>query len=88
MHQIYSDQFGNAEEPIDLSELQKLRFMQYSTKVTWLVNFLHQLLNENTSEKIVIVSQFVDVIQKISEALGNARLAFHTCRFNRSSQCT
>lgn len=78
---MYSDQYGDLHEPIDLSELQKLKFMRHSTKVIWLSTFLKQLLGANTSDKIVIVSQFVDVILKISEVLTTSRIPFQTCKY-------
>ncbi|GAA5817786.1 hypothetical protein MFLAVUS_011342 [Mucor flavus] len=76
--EMYSDQYGDLHEPIDLSELQKLKFMRHSTKVIWLSTFLKQLLGANTSDKIVVVSQFVDVILKISEVLTASRIQFQT----------
>ncbi|KAI7903454.1 SNF2 family N-terminal domain-containing protein [Cokeromyces recurvatus] len=72
----YYDQFGNLQEPIDLNQLQKLKFIKHSTKVTWLINFLKQLLSSNSSDKIVVVSQFVDVILKIVEMLNHAHIPF------------
>jgi hypothetical protein len=84
---LNSDQFGNLQDPIDLSLLQKLKFMKHSTKVTWLVKFLKELLNTDTSEKIIVVSQFVDVIMKVGEILTNTRIPFQTCKFLSLSLC-
>ncbi|KAI7891036.1 SNF2 family N-terminal domain-containing protein [Mucor mucedo] len=76
----YYDQFGNLQDPIDLSQLQRLKLIKNSTKVLWLANFLQTLLSEDLSDKIVVVSQFVDVITKVGEVLTNARIqcqAYH-----------
>lgn len=77
---LYSDQFGNLQEPIDISQLQKLKFMKYSTKVTWLVKFLQELLNNDASDKIVVVTQFVDMIAKVEEILTNTLIPCQTCK--------
>lgn len=54
---FHSDQFGNLQDPIDLSQLQRLKLIKNSTKVTWLVTFLKQLLSADPSDKIIVVSQ-------------------------------
>lgn len=54
---IYSDQYGNLQDPIDSSQLQKLKFIKHSTKATWLVAFLKKLLSADPTDKIVVVSQ-------------------------------
>lgn len=77
---LYSDQFGNLQEPIDISQLQKLKFMKHSTKVTWLVKFLQELLNNDASDKIVVVTQFVDMIAKVEEILTNTLIPCQTCK--------
>lgn len=77
---LYSDQFGNLQEPIDISQLQKLKFMKHSTKVKWLVGLLQQLTSADPTDKIVVVSQFVDVILKVGEVLGNTNLQFQICK--------
>lgn len=77
---LYSDQFGNLQEPIDISQLQKLKFMKHSTKVTWLVKFLQELLNNDASDKIVVVTQFVDMITKVEEILTNTLIPCQTCK--------
>lgn len=43
--------------------------------------FLKELLTANSSDKIVVVSQFVDVILKISEVLTSTHIPFETCKF-------
>ncbi|KAI8972029.1 SNF2 family N-terminal domain-containing protein [Mycotypha africana] len=73
----YYDQFGNLQEPIDMSQLQRLKYIKHSTKATWLISYLRQLLASESSDKIVIVSQFVDVILKVSELLTTAKM-MHT----------
>ncbi|KAK4514639.1 alpha 1,2 mannosyltransferase [Mucor velutinosus] len=74
----YHDQYGNLQDPIDSSQLQKLKFIKHSTKATWLVSFLKELLAADPTDKIVVVSQFVDVIIKIAELLTTTRLPFAT----------
>lgn len=81
LKRMFSDQFGNLQEPIDLSQLQKLKFTKHSTKVIWLVKFLQTLLSADASDKIVVVSQFVDVITKVGEMLTNTRIPFQACKF-------
>ncbi|KAL7315859.1 hypothetical protein PS15m_005028 [Mucor circinelloides] len=74
----YHDQYGNLQDPIDSSQLQKLKFIKHSTKATWLVSFLKKLLAADPTDKIVVVSQFVDVIIKIAELLTTTKLPFAT----------
>ncbi|KAF1802733.1 SNF2 family N-terminal domain-containing protein [Mucor lusitanicus] len=74
----YHDQYGNLQDPIDSSQLQKLKFIKHSTKATWLVSFLKELLSADPTDKIVVVSQFVDVIIKIAELLTTTKLPFAT----------
>lgn len=58
MLSIYdSDQFGELDQPVDVSQLQKLKFMKHSTKVSWLVHFLKDILSSNPADKVVVVSQ-------------------------------
>lgn len=47
----------------------------------WLAKFLQSLLGADASDKIVVVSQFVDVITKVGEVLTNARIQFQACKF-------
>ncbi|CEP08705.1 hypothetical protein [Parasitella parasitica] len=65
-------------EPIDSSQLQKLKFIKHSTKATWLISFLRELLSADATDKIVVVSQFVDVIIKIAELLTTTKIPFAT----------
>ncbi|KAG2215044.1 hypothetical protein INT46_008278 [Mucor plumbeus] len=74
----YHDQYGNLQDPIDSSQLQKLKFIKHSTKATWLVAFLKKLLSADPTDKIVVVSQFVDVIIKIAELLTTTKIPFAT----------
>lgn len=60
---IYSDQYGNLQDPIDSSQLQKLKFIKHSTKATWLVAFLKKLLSADPTDKIVVVSQVKKKLQ-------------------------
>ncbi|KAI8333257.1 P-loop containing nucleoside triphosphate hydrolase protein [Choanephora cucurbitarum] len=76
--QSYYDQFGNLQEPIDLSQLQKLKFIKYSTKFNWLIRFLKELMIADPTDKIIVVSQFVDTIIKIAEMLSNIRIPYET----------
>lgn len=57
--------------------------MKHSTKVKWLVGLLQQLVNADVTDKIVVVSQFVDVILKVGDVLGNTNIQFQTCKFNK-----
>lgn len=41
----------------DLHALQKLPYMNHSTKVAWLIKFLQKTLLENKLEKVVVVTQ-------------------------------
>lgn len=56
--------------------------MKHSTKVKWLVGLLQQLVNADVTDKIVVVSQFVDVILKVGDVLGNTNIQFQTCKFD------
>ncbi|KAI8647231.1 SNF2 family N-terminal domain-containing protein [Parasitella parasitica] len=74
----YYDQYGNLQDPIDSSELQKLKFIKHSTKATWLIPFLKELLAADATDKIVVVTQFVDFITKIAELLTTSKIPFTT----------
>ncbi|KAI8073428.1 SNF2 family N-terminal domain-containing protein [Gilbertella persicaria] len=74
----YYDQFGNLQEPIDLSQLQKLKYIKFSTKFRWLIGFLREIMTADPTDKIIVVSQFVDAISKIAEMLSNIRIPFET----------
>lgn len=78
-----SDQLEGPQESnsVNLSKLYKLRFTKKSTKIVWLIHFLRDLLKNKPGEKVIVVSQFVEVILKINEALRNARIHFQTCKF-------
>lgn len=52
-----SEQFGDNVEMPDLHALQKLPYMDHSTKVGWLIRFLQKTLLENKLEKVVVVTQ-------------------------------
>lgn len=41
----------------NMDELLKLPYINYSTKMKWLIGFLKKKLKENPDEKIVVVSQ-------------------------------
>lgn len=41
----------------DMEALQKLPFLQHSTKVGWLIDFLRRTLRTNLNDKIVVVTQ-------------------------------
>ncbi|KAI8888479.1 hypothetical protein K501DRAFT_172927 [Backusella circina FSU 941] len=74
----YYDQFGNLLEPINTDALIKLPYRKHSTKVIWLTSFLKTLLNNNRTDKVVIVSQFIDLVDRISEVLTKATIK-HYC---------
>lgn len=52
-----SEQFGDNVEMPDLHALQKLPYMDHSTKVGWLIRFLQKTLLETKFEKVVVVTQ-------------------------------
>ncbi|KAI8150231.1 SNF2 family N-terminal domain-containing protein [Fennellomyces sp. T-0311] len=74
----YYDQFGDDEQPPDMDALQKLPFLQHSTKVGWLIQFLRKTLDKSVTDKIVVVTQFVDLLQEISNVLSNINIR-HNC---------
>ncbi|KAI9249143.1 SNF2 family N-terminal domain-containing protein [Phascolomyces articulosus] len=74
----FYDQFGEEEQPPDLNALQKLPFLQHSTKVGWLIQFLKKTLDKNVLDKIVVVTQFVDLLQVISNVLASLNIR-HNC---------
>ncbi|KAI8333865.1 SNF2 family N-terminal domain-containing protein [Chlamydoabsidia padenii] len=53
----------------NMQELEKLPFMPQSTKVSWLVKFLTESLEKAPHDKIVVVSQFVDLLVMLSKTL-------------------
>ncbi|KAI9497116.1 SNF2 family N-terminal domain-containing protein [Zychaea mexicana] len=71
-------QFHEDEQPPDMDALQKLPFLQHSTKVGWLIKFLRDTLNKGRLDKIVVVTQFVDLLQEISSVLSSINIR-HNC---------
>ncbi|CAO3580517.1 unnamed protein product [Absidia cylindrospora] len=57
-----------------MQELEKLPFINRSTKVSWLVKFLTEQLEKAPNEKIVVVSQFVDMLVMVSNALKDIHI--------------
>ncbi|KAI9319999.1 SNF2 family N-terminal domain-containing protein [Dichotomocladium elegans] len=74
----FYEQFGDDIDPPDLSALQKLPYMQHSTKVGWLIKFLANTLESNMNEKVVVVTQFVDYLLIISRILSSLNIK-HNC---------
>ncbi|ORZ00072.1 P-loop containing nucleoside triphosphate hydrolase protein [Absidia repens] len=58
----------------NMQELEKLPFINRSTKVSWLVKFLTEQLEKAPNEKIVVVSQFVDLLAMVSDALKDIHI--------------
>lgn len=52
-----SEQFGDLENQVNVTQLQKLKFIRHSTKVSWLINFLQNIMENNPTDKVVVVSQ-------------------------------
>ncbi|KAI8980328.1 SNF2 family N-terminal domain-containing protein [Pilobolus umbonatus] len=71
----YHDQFEDETNKVDLDQLQRLKYKQHSAKIEWLIAFLQQTLASNDSDKIVIVTQFVDFIHKIVDVLNKSKLS-------------
>ncbi|RCH99010.1 hypothetical protein CU097_007190 [Rhizopus azygosporus] len=72
--QSYYEQFGDLENQVNVTQLQKLKFIRHSTKVSWLINFLQNIMENNPTDKVVVVSQFVDLLNKVAEALSYSRI--------------
>lgn len=78
-----SDQFADENELPDMDALQKLPFIGHSTKVSWLIRFLKETLQRSVSDKIVVVTQFVDLLLVISNVLSTINIRHSSCKFNR-----
>ncbi|CDS12831.1 hypothetical protein LRAMOSA05015 [Lichtheimia ramosa] len=74
----FYEQFGDNVEMPDLHALQKLPYMNHSTKVAWLIKFLQKTLLENKLEKVVVVTQFVDLLMVISDILRSINIRHNT----------
>ncbi|KAI7875187.1 hypothetical protein K492DRAFT_168346 [Lichtheimia hyalospora FSU 10163] len=81
----FYEQFGDNVEMPDLHALQKLPYMNHSTKVAWLIKFLQKTLIENKLEKVVVVTQFVDLLLVISEILKSINIRHNTYHGDMSS---
>ncbi|KAI7851348.1 SNF2 family N-terminal domain-containing protein [Circinella umbellata] len=77
----FYDQFGEDEQPPDLKALQELPQIHHSTKVGWLINFLRKTLEANVLDKIVVVTQFVDLLQIISTVLSSINIKHNCCKY-------
>ncbi|PHZ12799.1 uncharacterized protein RHIMIDRAFT_237713 [Rhizopus microsporus ATCC 52813] len=67
--QSYYEQFGDLENQVNVTQLQKLKFIRHSTKVSWLINFLQNIMENNPTDKV-----FVDLLNKVAEALSYSRI--------------
>ncbi|OAD77664.1 hypothetical protein PHYBLDRAFT_185587 [Phycomyces blakesleeanus NRRL 1555(-)] len=70
----YYDQFGLPENKPDVESLQNLAFIENSTKTVWLLDFLNKTLKASATDKIVVVSQFVNVLDIIVQVLKSRNL--------------
>ncbi|CAO3637035.1 unnamed protein product [Cunninghamella echinulata] len=75
---IIKDFYDQCESEVNtqpnMDELLKLPYISYSTKMSWLIEFLKKKLHEKPDEKIVVVSQFVDFLVLISKVLHSLKI--------------
>ncbi|KAL1935309.1 hypothetical protein VTP01DRAFT_4449 [Rhizomucor pusillus] len=81
----YYEQFGDENELPDMGALQKLPFIGHSTKVAWLIRFLKGTLQRSVSDKIVVVTQFVDLLLVISNVLTTINIRHSSYHGDMSS---
>ncbi|KAI9030695.1 SNF2 family N-terminal domain-containing protein [Phycomyces nitens] len=74
----YYDQFGVPENKPDLESMRNLAFIENSTKTIWLLDFLQKTLRSSRTDKIVIVSQFVGILEIIVQMLKSRNLKYVT----------
>ncbi|KAF7730800.1 hypothetical protein EC973_001318 [Apophysomyces ossiformis] len=74
----FYDQFDSPEEGPNIEALQQLPFIKHSTKLIWLINFLKNTLRASMTDKIIVVTQFVDLLLVISDVLASINIK-HNC---------
>ncbi|KAI8342359.1 SNF2 family N-terminal domain-containing protein [Chlamydoabsidia padenii] len=62
----------------NMEDLEKLPFIRQSTKVSWLITFLNESIENSSSDKIIVVSQFAELLMIISDLLKQIKLK-HEC---------
>ncbi|KAI7867732.1 SNF2 family N-terminal domain-containing protein [Spinellus fusiger] len=74
----FYQQYGDTVAPPNMEALQRLPFIEHSTKMFWLINFLKTTLRASSIDKIVVVTQFIDLLHLIERTLDTNLIKYNS----------